>query len=42
MTGGQGLIDVDESVSGLLAVLEKPLRELNGRWYAFDGKEIPW
>ena len=41
MTGGAGLIDVDVSVAGMLAVLEgaKPLA---GRWYAFDGKEIPW
>ncbi|GAB4820966.1 hypothetical protein N2152v2_008012 [Parachlorella kessleri] len=41
MTGGQGLIDVDESVSGLISVLESD-RPLNGKWYAFDGKEIPW
>lgn len=41
MTGGAGLIDVDTSVAGMLSVLEgsKPLA---GRWYAFDGKEIPW
>lgn len=41
MTGGNGLIDVDTSVSGMLAVLESD-RELNGRWYDFAGKEIPW
>lgn len=28
-------------VAGLLAVLESD-RQLNGRWYAFDGKEVPW
>ena len=27
--------------AGLLAVLESD-RELNGKWYAFDGKEVPW
>lgn len=27
--------------AGLLAVLESD-RELNGRWWAWDGKEIPW
>ncbi|CAG9466601.1 unnamed protein product [Pedinophyceae sp. YPF-701] len=41
MTGGNGLIDVDECVSGLISVLESD-RELNGRWYDFAGKEIPW
>jgi hypothetical protein len=40
MTGGAGLIDVDASVGGMISVLET--RELSGRWYAFDGKEIPW
>jgi hypothetical protein len=41
MTGGAGLIDVDQSVSGMLSVLESG-RQLQGRWYAWDGKEIPW
>ena len=41
MTGGEGLIDVEECVSGLLAVIESD-RELNGRWYDFAGKEIPF
>lgn len=41
MTDQQGLINVDESVSGMLAVLEGD-KPLNGHWYAFDGKEIPW
>lgn len=27
--------------AGLLAVLESD-RQLNGKWYAFDGKEVPW
>ncbi|GBF89706.1 short-chain dehydrogenase [Raphidocelis subcapitata] len=41
MTGGAGLIDVDMSVGGMLSVLESG-RQLQGRWYAWDGKEIPW
>lgn len=41
MTGGQGLIDVEESVAGMLAVLEGDA-PLNGNWYAFDGKVVPW
>jgi len=41
MTGGNGLINVDQSVSGMLSVLESS-RPLSGRWYAWDGKEIPW
>ncbi|KAI8465874.1 MAG: short chain dehydrogenase [Monoraphidium minutum] len=41
MTGGAGWVDVEESVGGILGVLEggKPL---NGRWYSFSGDEIPW
>jgi hypothetical protein len=41
MTGGQGLIDVQESVAGMLAVLESS-KPLNGEWYDFKGEKIPW
>ena len=41
MTGGQGLIDVDESVRGLLRVLETA-EPLNGAWYDYSGKVVPW
>ena len=41
MTGRNGLIDVDESVSGLISVLESDL-PLNGRWYDFKRETIPW
>jgi hypothetical protein len=41
MTGGEGLIDPSQSVSGMLSVLDSG-RPLNGRWYDFTGKEIPW
>lgn len=40
MTNGTGLIDVGQSVSGMLNVLET--KELQGTWHAFDGKVIPW
>jgi hypothetical protein len=40
-TGGNGYVDVEESTSGILKVLEDG-RPLNGRWYAFSGDEIPW
>jgi hypothetical protein len=39
--GGNGYVDVEESTSGILKVLEDG-RPLNGRWYAFSGDEIPW
>lgn len=41
MTGGRGLIDVDQSISGLLSVIESN-QDLNGKFTAFDGKAIPW
>jgi hypothetical protein len=41
MTGGQGLIDVTESVAGMLGVLESS-KQLNGEWYDFKGEKIPW
>ena len=34
MTGGQGFLDVDESVQGMLKVLESGV-PLNGEWCAF-------
>jgi hypothetical protein len=41
MTGGNGLMDASESVSGMLSVLESG-SPLNGKWYDFAGKEVPW
>jgi hypothetical protein len=41
MTGGQGLIDVTESVAGMLGVLESS-KQLNGEWYDFKREKIPW
>jgi len=40
MTSNYGLIDVDESVRGMINVLET--KDLQGTWHAFDGKVIPW
>jgi NAD(P)-dependent dehydrogenase (short-subunit alcohol dehydrogenase family) len=39
--GGQGWITVDESADGMMAVLESG-RELNGRFFGFNGEQIPW
>ena len=41
MTDWEGLISIEESVTGLMAVLESG-RELNGRWFDYAGKEIAW
>lgn len=41
MTSQNGLIDVDESVSGLVSVLESDM-PLNGKWYDFKQEVIPW
>eukprot|EP00878_Enallax_costatus_P043903 GHUV01052007.1.p1 GENE.GHUV01052007.1~~GHUV01052007.1.p1 ORF type:complete len:177 (+),score=24.99 GHUV01052007.1:451-981(+) len=41
MTGGAGWVDVEESTSGMLNVLEDG-RPLNDRFYAYNGQEIPW
>eukprot|EP00793_Prasinoderma_coloniale_P005732 PRCOL_00004206-RA len=39
---GRGLIDADESAAGLLAICERPSDEIQGRWFDYAGKEIPW
>lgn len=41
MTGGAGYVEVEESVSGIMKVLEDG-RPLNGRFWSFSGDEIPW
>ena len=38
---GNGLIDAQQSAEGLIGVLESG-RPLNGKWYDFAGKAIPW
>jgi len=41
MTGNNGLINVDECVSGLISVLETE-KKLNGRMFDYKHDEIPW
>ncbi len=42
MGGPSGLIDAPESVSGLRHVIENLTLETSGRFYNYDGTEIPW
>lgn len=42
MTNGNGLIDVDESVSGLLGAIEATDRTVDFRWVDFKKQLIPW
>jgi hypothetical protein len=39
--GGQGWVTVEESTAGIMTVLEDG-RQLAGRFWSFDGSEIPW
>ncbi|KAG1671272.1 hypothetical protein FOA52_010843 [Chlamydomonas sp. UWO 241] len=41
MNAFSGWISIDESASGILGVLESG-KEMNGRWYGYDGAEIPY
>ncbi|MBT4934167.1 MAG: SDR family oxidoreductase [Rhodospirillaceae bacterium] len=42
MGGPSGLIDAPESVSGLRQVIDHLSLETTGRFYNYDGSEIPW
>lgn len=42
MTGGDGLIEVSESVKGMIGVLESKDKPLNGEWYHTSGRHLPW
>jgi len=42
MTGFNGLIDVEESVSGMAAVISRADEYTPGQFVAFDGKVIPY
>jgi len=42
MGGPSGLIDAPESVNGLRRVIEGLNLENSGRFYNYDGAEIPW
>ena len=42
MGGPNGLIDPQESVAGMMKVIESLDERKNGRFIAYDGQEIPW
>ncbi len=42
MGGPGGLIDAEESVSGMRAVIDAMAPETSGRFLNYDGREIPW
>lgn len=42
LTGGQGLIDVDESARGLLQRIDELTIEGTGRFLHQNGEELPW
>lgn len=42
MGGEQAWITTDESVSGMAAIIDSLNAEQSGRFYAYDGREIPW
>lgn len=42
MTGGSGLIDVDESAAGLIARLDELSMETTGTFAHENGEELPW
>jgi NAD(P)-dependent dehydrogenase (short-subunit alcohol dehydrogenase family) len=43
MTSGNGLITMEQSVSGMLSVLENHSdEELQGSWRDYKNEEIPW
>lgn len=42
MGGPDALISVDESVKGMTKIIEQLDEENTGKFFAFDGAEIPW
>jgi NAD(P)-dependent dehydrogenase (short-subunit alcohol dehydrogenase family) len=42
MGGANGLIDVGESVAGLRRTIDRTDLKDSGRFFAYDGAEIPW
>ena len=42
MGGPNALVDNDESINGLLAVIDKASLEESGRFWDFRGNELPW
>jgi len=42
MAGARGTVEVSDSVSGMIALLERDNAALNGRLFNYTGEEIPW
>lgn len=42
MTAGTGMLEVDESVRGLLARIDELTLETSGRFAHQNGEELPW
>ncbi len=42
MGGSNALISVEQSVAGMRKVIEKLTPANSGRFYAYDGQEVPW
>jgi len=42
MTGGQGLVDPDESATGILARLDELTMESSGSFWHANGERLPW
>ena len=42
MGGPRAQIDVQQSVAGMLALLDRPAAKLQGRFLSWDGTDIPW
>ena len=42
MTGNQGLIDVDESVSGMMKLVENLNMENSGTFWHTNGEVLEW
>jgi len=42
MGGPNAMIDPDTSVEGMIAVIDALGKNQNGRFFAYDGQEIPW
>lgn len=42
MTGGSGMIDTDESVQGLLKILNDKTMEHTGTFWHTNGEQLPW
>ncbi|MBM3394912.1 MAG: SDR family NAD(P)-dependent oxidoreductase, partial [Betaproteobacteria bacterium] len=42
MTGGQGLLEADESAVGLLERIDELQIETSGRFVRYNGEGLPW